>query len=111
MPAQQRFPTKYPGVHYIHGKWGEDKKQKIFLIRYRKNNIAIEEKVGRQREDGMTEAKASRIRAHRMSGTEPTNAERRRLGEEYGNRWTIGRLWTEYKLSKPNLKGIITDEF
>ena len=69
MPAQQRFPTKYPGVHYIHGKWGEDKKQKIFLIRYRKNGIAIEEKVGRQREDGMTEAKASRIRAHRMSGT------------------------------------------
>ena len=72
MPAQQRFPTKYPGVHYIHGKWGEDKQQKIFLIRYRKNGLAIEEKVGRQREDGMTEAKASRIRAHRMSGTEPT---------------------------------------
>ena len=110
MPAQKRFPTKYPGVHYIHGKWGEDKQQKIFLIRYRKNGLAIEEKVGRQREDGMTEAKASRIRAHRMSGTEPTNAERRRLGEEYGNRWTIGRLWTEYKLSKPNLKGIVTDE-
>ena len=40
----------------------------------------------------------------------PTNAERRRLGEEYGNRWTIGRLWTEYKLSKPNLKGAVTDE-
>ena len=75
MPAQQRFPTKYPGVHYIHGKWGDGKKQKIFLIRYRKNGIAIEKKVGRQREDGMTEAKASRIRAHRMSGTEPTNAE------------------------------------
>ena len=56
MPAQKRFPTKYPGVHYIHGKWGEDKRQKIFLIRYRKNGIAIEEKVGRQREDGMTEA-------------------------------------------------------
>ena len=54
MPAQKRFPTKYPGVHYIHGKWGEDKQQKIFLIRYRKNGVAIEEKVGRQREDGMT---------------------------------------------------------
>ena len=110
MPAQQRFPTKYPGVHYIDGKWGEDKHQKIFLIRYRKNGIAIEEKVGRQREDGMTEAKASRIRAHRMSGTEPTNAERRRLGEEYGNRWTVAKLWAEYKLSRPILKGIVTDQ-
>ena len=45
MPAQKRFPTKYPGVHYINGKWGEDKQQKIFLIRYRKNAIAIEDKV------------------------------------------------------------------
>ena len=94
MPAQKRFPTKYPGVHYIVGKWRDDKQQKIFVIRYRKNGISIEEKVGRQREDGMTDAKASRIRAHRMSGTDPTNAERRMLGEEYGNRGTIGRLWS-----------------
>ena len=110
MPAQKRFPTKYPGVHYIVGKWRDDKQQKIFLIRFRKNGISIEEKVGRQREDGMTDAKASRIRAHRMSGTEPTNAERRRLGEEYGSHWTVAKLWEEYKLSKPNLKGIVTDQ-
>ncbi len=32
MPAQQRFPTKYPGVHYIDGKWGEDKQHKATLI-------------------------------------------------------------------------------
>ena len=26
------------------------------------------------------------------------------------NRWTIARLWETYKASKPNLKGIVTDE-
>ena len=90
---------------YLNSSYSDNERLEDLISR-----MTIEEKVGRQREDGMTEAKASRIRAHRMFGTEPTNAERRRLGEEYGNRWTIGRLWTEYKLSKPNLKGIVTDE-
>jgi len=100
MPAQKRNKTDYPGVYFI---WGTHrvthKPEKIYYITYRKSGNLIDEKIGRASED-WTPAKASRQRALRMAGKEPTNAERRaaeKAAEEAeAGKWTIAKLWDKY---------------
>jgi integrase len=114
MPAQKRHKTNYPGVYYIIGKQSgtNGKKEKIYYISYRKNGRVIDEKAGRQFKDDMTPARASKIRALKASGKRPTNRESRERikfeAEAQANRWTIERLWDEYK-KLTNIKGISTD--
>jgi integrase len=115
MPRLTRFKTKYPGVFYIEGTAvGSGKAEKIFYIRYRKAGKLIEEKAGRQFQDDMTDARAARIRSERIEGKRLTRKEareRKKAQEEAEkNRWTINRLWEEYKAHKPGLKGLVTDE-
>jgi integrase len=115
MPTRNRIKTKYPGVTCIIGESISDgRPEKIFYIRYRKGGKEIEEKAGRQFQDDMTPAKAANLRSMRIEGKEPSNAEKRKLEkaqrEAEQNRWTIDRLWKEYKKARPQLKGIITDE-
>ena len=61
----------------------------------------------------MTPAKAAGIRAKRMGGAltnrELREEEKRKIEEEEG-RWTVRRLWAEYKRQRPDLKGLVTDE-
>lgn len=114
MPAQKRFKTKYPGVYYIHGKAvGTGKKERIYYIAYRKDGKLIDEKAGRQYQDDMTPARAAQVRTNRIQG-ELSNKERRAAEkaakEAEESRWTVSRLWEEYKENKPNLKGIVTDQ-
>jgi integrase len=114
MPAQERFKTKYPGVYFIEGKAvGSEKKEKIYYIMYRKDGKQIHEKAGRQFQDDMTPARASQVRALRLRGDQLSNKEKREAEkiqkEQESNRWTIQRLWEEYKASNPDLKGIVTD--
>lgn len=75
MPKQKRIKTSYPGVYYIigHGVRGEER---IYYISYRRSGKKIEEKAGRQFQDGMTPARAAGIRAKRIEG-EPSNTARR----------------------------------
>ena len=77
-----------------------------------KDGKLIEEKVGRQFRDHMTPAKASKIRAERIEGRDLPNRVKRELErkkkEQELNRWTIDRLWEEYKRYRPDLKGIRT---
>lgn len=115
MPKQKRHKTNYPEVFYIHGKArGSGKSEKIFYIRYVKDNKRIEEKAGRQFQDDMTAAKAASIRAQRIEGNQLSNEARRMKLEAEKNaeadRWTIDKLWNNYKEFKPELKGIVTDE-
>ena len=115
MPAQKRFKTKYPGVYYIHGKAvGTGKKERIYYIAYRKDGKLKDEKAGRQFQDDMTPARAAQVRTNRIQGKELSNKERREAEraakEAEEGRWTISRLWEEYKENKPNLKGIVTDQ-
>jgi len=116
MPANQRHKTKYPGVYWIEGEAQgspSGKKEKIFYILYRKEGKLVEEKAGRQFQDKMTAARASNQRAQKIKGLIPTNEERReaqkREKEAEVARWTLDRLWAEYKAMRPDLKGIITD--
>jgi len=116
MPATKRFKVKgYAGVYYIIGKAvGSGKSEKIYYIRYRRDGKQIEEKAGRHFQDDMTPAKASRIRAFRIDGKQPSNTEKRDAKEAArqaeDSRWTIFRLWEAYKENRPNLKGIVTDQ-
>jgi len=93
---------------------GTGKPERIYRIRYRKDGQLIEENAGRQFQNDMTPAKASRLRARRIDGDQPTNTEKRdelaAQKEAEENRWTFSRLWDAYKEATPGLKGIVTDE-
>ena len=110
MPAQKRHKTYYAGVYFI---WGTHrvtgKPEKIYYITYRKSGKLISEKAGRQSED-MTPARASKRRALRIEGKEPTNAERRAAEraakEAETGRWTITRLWDSYCETHPENKSL-----
>jgi integrase len=115
MPSLKRFKTNYPGVFFIEGTSPTTgKPEKIFYIRYRKAGKMIEEKAGRQFDDDMTPARASLIRGERAQGKKPTRQEareqRKAAKQAEAARWTINRLWQEYRDRRPGLKGLITDE-
>ncbi|MGD9506386.1 MAG: tyrosine-type recombinase/integrase [Syntrophobacteraceae bacterium] len=115
MAKQDRIKTSYPGVVFIVGQSlaDPDKPERIYYIRYRKDGKAIEEKVGRQYVDDMTPARAARIRAARIQKDQLSNEERREeersAKEAEASRWTIGKLWEEYK-AQHALKGLAQDE-
>lgn len=110
MPAQKRNKTDYAGVYFI---WGThrvtSKPEKIFYITYRKDGRQISEKVGRQSED-MTPARASRKRALRMTGKEPSNNDKREaekaIREAENSRWTVSKLWDKYCDTFPDNKAL-----
>ena len=113
MPAQKRYPTKYPGVYYIIGtSVATGKPDKIYYIDYRKDGKRIQEKAGRQSED-MTPARAARKRVDKIKGRLLSNKAQRKAAEAARNaedaRWTINKLWTEYKANRKPGKSLHTD--
>ncbi len=116
MPKQKRFKTKYIGVYFIKGTSVANRKPElIYYIAYRKNGKLIEEKAGRQFQEDMTPAKAARLRTLKINGEILSNQEQREFEKtqkrEKENKWTINRLWGEYKIAKPHNKGLKTDEY
>lgn len=115
MAKYKRQKTKYPGVYFIEAiHIASGKPEKVFYIRYRREGKTIEEKAGRQKQDNMSAAKASRIRATRIDGETLSNNERRaaneaeRLREQ--NKWTLNRIWEEYKRQRAENKSLKTDD-
>ena len=111
----ERQKTLYPGVYFIKGKRrSKTGTEKIFYIVFRKDGKQHEEKAGRQYEDNMTPAKAAGIRAERIEGKRISNMERRiKIRQEQQaikNKWSITRLWEQYKTLHPNLKGLVQDQ-
>lgn len=114
MPSLKRIKTDYPGVYYIEGTAvATGKPERIYYIRYRKDGKGIDEKVGRQFQNDMTPAKAARIRANRIEGRDLPNTERREAEEAAkladDKRWTIDKLWLEYKKGRKPGKSLSTD--
>lgn len=113
MSKQKRNKTNYPGVFFIEGSRA-GKPERIFYISFYKYGKKVEEKAGRQFKDNMSAAKANRIRSQKIDGILLTNQERREAIEAQkkteADKWTIDRLWTAYKESKPDLKGLVTDQ-
>lgn len=109
MPA--RVKTKYPGVYYREAqRIGSSGNEKVFYIVFKKDGKVIEEKVGRQFVDNMSEAKAARIRSDRIEGKQQSRKEiretREALKRQENNRWTLNRLFSEFCDNKPFLRGL-----
>lgn len=108
----KRFKTAYPGVFYRKAeRIGANGIEKIYYVLYKKNGKLNEEKAGRQYADDMTPSRAAHIRSEliegkRLSRKEEREHERDRKEAEAG-KWTVDRLWKEYKKNRP-LKGIAT---
>ncbi|MBA7582075.1 hypothetical protein ES708_23995 [subsurface metagenome] len=101
----KRIKTKYPGVYSRMAKRiGGKGKEKVYYIVFKKDGKMIEEKVGRQFAEDMTEAKASFIRGERIEGKRLSRKEIRDSVEtekrEQQDRWTYSRLWDEYKVQR-----------
>jgi len=106
----KRKKTNYPGVFYRETKRiGAKGTEKVYYIVFKKAGKTREEKVGRQFSDDMTPSRAAHIRAERIEGKRLSRKAIRMQEEERkaaeANRWTIDRLWEEYKQNKPGLKG------
>ncbi|WP_243310857.1 tyrosine-type recombinase/integrase [Fundidesulfovibrio agrisoli] len=113
MPAAKRIKTQYPGVTFIEAKSvATGKPERIYYIRYRRDGKLVEEKAGRQFQDDMTPAKANALRARRMEGMEESNARRREAEraarDAEAGRWTLAKLWEEYKAHHPERPGAHT---
>ena len=108
----KRVRTKYPGVTYRQQERLDGAgEERIYYIRYRRGGRGakeIEEPVGRASE-GMTAAKANKIRAVRASGVEQTNTERRAAEESVRkadkNRWSLNSIWEAYQEANPQHRG------
>lgn len=110
-----RIKTNYPGIYYREvERRGKSGLEKVYYIVFKKNGKVIEEKVGKQYEDGMTPAKANTIRGERIEGKRLSRKEIRKKEIEKRkaelNKWTIERLWNEYKTQHPDLKGFAQDQ-
>ena len=106
MPRQTRNSTRYPGVYVVDLSSGDQ----TFFIRYKREGKPIEERAGRKKQ-GMTGAKANKIRVDRMSGKLETNAQKRARLLSQSGRLRIHGLWKEYlKIKGDSLKGLVTDE-
>ena len=110
----KRIRTKHPGVYYRESqRIGGNGYEKIYYIVFKKDGKMVEEKVGRQYIDDMTEAKASRIRAERIEGKRLSRKEIKERVEvekrEKENRWTLDRLWQDFEKNKMHLKSLRMD--
>jgi hypothetical protein len=111
----KRIKTKYPGVFYRESaRIGGSGLERVYYIVFKKNDRVVEEKIGRQYADAMTPAKAAYIRAERVEGKRQSRKEIRQHEEAIkraaANKWTIDRLWEEYKSQRPDSKGLRTDQ-
>lgn len=110
MRKLERIKTNYPGVFYYNvPSTATGKPERIYYIRYRRDGKEVEEPCGRQYQDDMTPARASRIRAEKIDGKAPSRKEKREA--ERAVKWTINRLWQEYIGPKPDTKGFRTDRY
>jgi integrase len=111
----KREKTKYPGVFFrLSERIGGNGLEKVYYIVFKKDGKVLEEKVGRQFVDDMTPAKAAGIRSERIEGNRKSRkeikAEREAERKAEDSKWTISKLWMEYKAGNPALKGMATDE-
>lgn len=104
----------YAGVYFIEApRAGGKGIEKVYYIRYRKNQKLIEEKVGGQYRDNMTAAKAASIRGLRVEGKDASNGEKRaqaaaaRRAEE--SRYPFNKLWSLFEEAKSSNRTIKDD--
>jgi len=105
----------YTGVFFRIGKRiGGNGIEKIYYITFKKKGKKIEESVGRQYADQMTPAKAANIRANIIEGRRLPKKEQKMLDQEKkqaeAGKYTIEKLWQEYKINRPSGKSLKIDQ-
>ncbi len=100
--SSPRHKTKYPGVYYrethrVGGRPGD--MEKTYYVTWKEDGKKVEAKCGREYRDGMTPARAARIRAEFIEGKRLTRAEKRR--EDAANP-TLAALWERYSATLTN---------
>jgi integrase len=113
--ASQRIKTKYVGVYYREApRIGGKGMEKVYYVTFKMGGKTIEEKAGRQYADDMTPARAATYRSDRIEGRRKSRKELReeaeaaRLAE--AGRWTLAKLWEEYKSQRPRTKAVASDD-
>jgi integrase len=107
----KRHSTKYPGVFFrMVERVGGPGLERMYYIVFKREGRTLEEKVGRQYADRMTDAKAARIRSDRIEGRRQSRAERRAEAQPKEERWTVSRLWAAYKEQRPVNKALKVDD-
>ena len=111
----RRVKTEYPGVYYrLAKRLGGKGTERVYYYKFKKNGKNIEEKAGREFADNMTPAKTATKRGLRIEGKVPSPKERREAKKEENltaaNKWTIEKLWDEYKKHKEDNKSFRTDK-
>ena len=106
--------TGYKGIFFrIADRIGRKGEEKVYYVVYKKNGKINEEKAGRQFADDMTPAKASGIRADLIEGKRLSRKEQRRRDAEKkaaeAGKYTIDRLWKEYKTNRNPGKSLDID--
>ena len=105
MPKQTRRKTRHTGVFKVDLSSGDQ----TFYIRYKREGKLIEERAGRKKQ-GMTSAKANKIRAERISGKTESNVEKRKRNQTQVRRLDLDDLWEEYlKIKRDQVKAVSTD--
>ena len=105
MPKQTRRITRHTGVFIVDLSSGDQ----TFYIRYKREGKLIEERAGRKKQ-GMTSAKANKIRAERISGKTESNVEKRKRNQTQVRRLDLDDLWEEYlKIKRDHVKAVSTD--
>jgi len=110
--------TEYHGVFYLIGKSSDvtrpDEPEKVYYIQYYRDKKRHLEKAGREFKDEMDSKKAHYLRADKERGLVLPNKARRVVEAEVraasvAARWTIDKLWAEYK-TVTSVKSIINDD-
>ncbi len=105
----------YTGVFFRIGKRiGGRGTEKIYYVTYKKNGKKIEESVGRQYADQMTPARAANIRSDIIEGRRLSKKKQKALEQAQkiaeAGKYTIEKLWQEYKLNRPSGKSLKIDQ-
>lgn len=104
----KRHKMRYPGVFYREAeRVGGPGKERVYYVVFKKDGKVLEEKAGRQFQDGMTPARAARSRADRIEDKRLSRKEAREAAAEVA--WTVDRLFSQYMGDKPNTKSFHTD--
>ncbi len=105
----------YIGVFYRVGeRIGGKGTEKIYYVTYKREGKKIEESLGRQYADQMTPARAANVRADIIEGRRLPKKEQKMLDQATkraeAGKYTIEKLWQEYKINRPIGKSLKIDQ-
>lgn len=101
----KRHATKYPGVFYREvARVGAAGTERMYYVRYKRNGVMVETKIGGQYRDDMTPARVNQARSELIEGKRLSQKEKRRKQQEKAlaqiSRPTMTRLWEAFKEQK-----------